>query len=74
MASANPLSVMPTLVDDLDRLESELLKSAMSDDPYLTEIAAHLIKAGGKRVRPGFCLAAAATAPDGGGAATPAAG
>ncbi|HMS13530.1 MAG: polyprenyl synthetase family protein [Microthrixaceae bacterium] len=71
MASANPLSVMPTLVDDLDRLESELLKSAMSDDPYLTEIAAHLIKAGGKRVRPGFCLAAAATAPDGGGAATP---
>jgi len=53
---------MPTMLDDLARVEDELLASALSSDPYLTEIASHLIRAGGKRVRPGFCIAAAATA------------
>lgn len=64
MPGPNPLDVMPTMAGDLDRVERELLLAARSDDPYLTEIAAHLISAGGKRVRPGFAIAAAATASD----------
>ncbi len=55
---------MPTMAADLARVELELAASASSDDPYLTEIASHLISAGGKRVRPGFCIAAAATSPN----------
>ena len=47
---------------DLSRVEAELLASVRSGDDFLTEIASHLINAGGKRVRPGFCIAAAATA------------
>ena len=70
MATTNPLDVMPTMSGDLVRVEAELLRSVTSDDPYLTEIAAHLIKAGGKRVRPGFCIASAATAAGSDGTAT----
>jgi len=62
VTTVNPLDVMPTMAGDLRRVEDELLLAAHSDDPYLTEIASHLIKAGGKRVRPGFSIAAAATA------------
>lgn len=62
MADQNPLQVMPSMADDLARVEAQLTASARSDDEFLTEIATHLIAAGGKRVRPGFCLAAAATA------------
>ncbi len=50
------------MLGDLQRVEDELLASVRTDDPFLTEIASHLIHAGGKRVRPGFCMAAAATA------------
>jgi heptaprenyl diphosphate synthase len=49
-----------------ERVEQRLLEAAQTGDPALTEMASHLIKAGGKRVRPLFTLAAAATA--GGGA------
>ncbi len=52
------------MVGDLARVSDELVRSARSDDPYLTEIATHLIAAGGKLIRPGFCIAAAATALD----------
>ncbi|MFM7068616.1 MAG: polyprenyl synthetase family protein, partial [Actinomycetes bacterium] len=62
MAGANPLAVMPTMGDDLARVELELMASAAADNEFLTEIAQHLISAGGKRVRPGFTIAAAATA------------
>jgi heptaprenyl diphosphate synthase len=53
---------MPTMDDDLARVELELRESVASENPYLTEISTHLIAAGGKRIRPGFCIAAAATA------------
>ena len=56
----NPLGVMPTMADDLAAVERELLSSVASENPFLTEIASHLITAGGKRIRPGFCIAAAA--------------
>jgi len=70
VVTANPLDVMPTMSSDLLRVETELLSSVTSEDPYLTEIAAHLITAGGKRVRPGFCIASAATAAGSSGPAT----
>ncbi len=49
------------MAQDLARVESDLLDSVRSDEELLTEIASHLITAGGKRVRPGFCIASAAT-------------
>lgn len=46
---------------DLSRLEERLRAAVVAEDSYLTEIASHLIEAGGKRVRPGFSIAAAGT-------------
>ncbi|MEY2421152.1 MAG: hypothetical protein QOI95_1219 [Acidimicrobiaceae bacterium] len=44
------------------RVEDALREAVRSDDAYLTEIASHLILAGGKRVRPLFAIAAATAA------------
>ncbi len=64
---ASPLASLPTAVDDSARIESCLLDTVrIDDDPYLTEIASHLIKAGGKRQRPFFTITAAATGLDDG--------
>jgi heptaprenyl diphosphate synthase len=41
------------------RVEDALREAVRSDDAYLTEVASHLILAGGKRVRPLFAIAAA---------------
>jgi heptaprenyl diphosphate synthase len=49
-------------MDDLARVESELRGAVVAEDPFLTEIASHLINAGGKRVRPAFSVTSAATA------------
>jgi len=63
---AHPLAILPPMEDDLGRTEQELLRVVTADGDFLTEIAAHLIKAGGKRVRPGFAMAAASVLdPDG---------
>jgi len=43
---------LPCLGDDLTRVEAALHESIESDDPFLTEVAGHLISAGGKRLRP----------------------
>jgi heptaprenyl diphosphate synthase len=56
---------------DLQRVEDQLAASVLVTDPYLTEIAGHLIAAGGKRVRPGFAIAAASAANNSPLAATP---
>lgn len=63
----NPLAELPTAADDKERVEQTLLDVVRIDnDPYLTEISSHLIKAGGKRLRPLFTVAsAAASMPDG---------
>jgi heptaprenyl diphosphate synthase len=42
------------------RVEDALREAVRSDDTYLTEVASHLIVAGGKRVRPLFAVASAA--------------
>jgi len=55
---------------DLARVEKELLRVVASDGEFLTEIASHLILAGGKRVRPGFSIAAASVLDPDGAAAT----
>ena len=56
--------------DDLKRVEQELLRVVASDGDFLTEIASHLILAGGKRVRPGFAIAASSVLDPSGAAAT----
>jgi heptaprenyl diphosphate synthase len=65
--ATDPLAMLPNAADDRERIERTLLDTVrVSGDEYLTEIASHLIKAGGKRLRPRFTVAAAATAlPDG---------
>jgi heptaprenyl diphosphate synthase len=47
--------------DDLGRIEASLQRAVQTPDPYLTELASHLIKAGGKRLRPVMAVAAALT-------------
>ena len=55
----NPLLQLNDMTADLARVDDELRKAVETDDDLLTEIAGHLIKAGGKRLRPGFAIAAA---------------
>jgi heptaprenyl diphosphate synthase len=47
------------LQDDLERVESELRGSVDHEDRFLAEVAAHLVSAGGKRLRPTLTLCAA---------------
>lgn len=49
------------MVDELGRVENALIKSVQSDLAFVTELAQHLINAKGKRIRPGFAIAAAAS-------------
>jgi heptaprenyl diphosphate synthase len=58
VASTNPLELSATLTEDLAKVEVELRQAVITEDPFLTEVAGHLILAGGKRIRPGFCLVA----------------
>src|SRR5688572_195549 len=51
---------LPWLTDGLARAEVKLRESVTAEDPYLTEIAGHLIGAGGKRLRPMVAMMAAA--------------
>jgi heptaprenyl diphosphate synthase len=56
---------------DLGRVEHELRRSVEDSDRFLGEVAAHLIGAGGKRLRPTLTLCAAYAADGGLGAASP---
>ena len=60
MVNIAELLNLPLLDEDLARLEQALERSVESDDPFLTEVAGHLIRAGGKRLRPALVLASAA--------------
>ena len=46
------------MADGLRRTEDELCKVVESNDPFLTQVARHLIDAGGKRVRPALTITA----------------
>ncbi len=62
-----PFFSLPGMVADVERIEAALVASVRTHDAYLSEIASHLIVAGGKRLRPVLALVAAQVA---GGAAT----
>ena len=64
VAEGNPLGILPTLEGDLARVEAQLQAEVTSDLPFMTAVARHLVDAGGKRIRPGFALASAATGHD----------
>ncbi|HXJ35784.1 MAG TPA: polyprenyl synthetase family protein [Candidatus Eisenbacteria bacterium] len=52
-ADSSPLPSVPQpVLDDLARVETRLAEELQSREPRLTEITAHLVDAGGKRVRP----------------------
>lgn len=58
--ATNPLALLPQGDSDKLRVESTLLDVVhLEGDDYLTEISSHLIKAGGKRLRPLFAIASA---------------
>ncbi len=56
----NPLHALPHFEEDRDRVEHELHAAVEAPTEALTEMARHLLGAGGKRVRPLFAVAAAA--------------
>ncbi|MGQ0520365.1 MAG: polyprenyl synthetase family protein [Actinomycetota bacterium] len=60
MVNIPDLLNLPRLRDDLGVLEAELHRSVASDDEFLSQVAGHLIGAGGKRLRPALALSAAA--------------
>jgi heptaprenyl diphosphate synthase len=56
--TVSPLLGLPTMDSDRKRVEEALLGAVTTPDAYLTEIASHLISAGGKRLRPVFAIVA----------------
>jgi heptaprenyl diphosphate synthase len=61
----SPLFALPGMAGDFERIEQELLASVhVEGNAFFTELASHLIKAGGKRQRPGFAVAAGACRAD----------
>ncbi|MRN53384.1 polyprenyl synthetase family protein [Paenibacillus monticola] len=50
------LQLFGLLNNDMDQIEKELYRSVQGDDDLLTETSMHLLKAGGKRLRPIFVL------------------
>jgi heptaprenyl diphosphate synthase len=60
VAPPSPLLALPGMGDELVRVESALRQAVVSDDPHLTELASHLIQAGGKRLRPALAIISAA--------------
>lgn len=55
----NPLAL---LRPDLDKVEATLTETVSSSDPFLSQVAVHLIDAGGKRLRPSLTVAASGAA------------
>ena len=43
---------LPALEEEMSRIDAALAAAVRLDDPYLSEVAGHLISAGGKRLRP----------------------
>ena len=59
MVSLTPLQHRVDPNADLQSVEAALRAAATTEDDFLTEVASHLIPAGGKRLRPAFVIAAA---------------
>ena len=58
VTSLSPLQHRPNSAGDLQRVEASLRDAATTQDDFLTEVASHLIPAGGKRLRPAMVIAA----------------
>ena len=64
-ASASGLHVPQAVLDDLGVVETRLAEELQAREPRLSEIAAHLVGAGGKRIRPLVVLLVAHAATSG---------
>ena len=60
----SPLLALTTSTADRERIEIAMREAVVTSDSYLTEIASHLIVAGGKRLRPVLSVVAAQIAGD----------
>jgi heptaprenyl diphosphate synthase len=60
--SQTPLFDLESSDTDRRRVEEALLEAVQTPDAYLTEIASHLLLAGGKRLRPMFSVVASQVA------------
>ena len=54
---------IPQIWTRLEKVEDRLLELSSSENPYMTEISQHLLRAGGKRLRPLLALLAASLGP-----------
>ena len=61
MAEAPPLFALPSVPTELARIDAALRDAVLTSDPLLSEMAVHLIGAGGKRLRPLMSVLAALT-------------
>ncbi|HSH58836.1 MAG TPA: polyprenyl synthetase family protein [Acidimicrobiales bacterium] len=59
MVNIAQLLNLPSLEDELAVFEDALRASVVTTDPFLTDVAGHLIQAGGKRLRPALVMASA---------------
>ncbi len=50
------------MAPDMERVEAALRASVRAEDPFLSDVAGHLIAAGGKRLRPALAICAAYSA------------
>ena len=58
----SPLLAMPGMDVDRERIEQAMRAAIVTSDAHLTELAAHLVVAGGKRLRPALTVVAAQVA------------
>jgi heptaprenyl diphosphate synthase len=58
MSPLDALGFAP-MAPDLERVETALRGSVRAEDPFLSDVAGHLIAAGGKRLRPALAICAA---------------
>ena len=58
MSPLDALGLAP-MTADMERVETALAGSVLSSDPFLSDVAGHLISAGGKRLRPALALCSA---------------
>ncbi|MDA8048192.1 MAG: polyprenyl synthetase family protein [Actinomycetota bacterium] len=50
---------LPGIEESLSRVELRLREATSGEDPFLSEVAGHLVRAGGKRLRPALVVASA---------------
>lgn len=58
MSPLDALGFAP-MTPDMERVETALRGSVLSSDPFLSDVAGHLVSAGGKRLRPALALCSA---------------